>query len=209
MGSPERRQREREEMRQLICRTAMRIFLDEGFERTSIRRIAEAIEYTPGAIYSYYEDKDAILFALQTEGFALLLPQLQSVPDHLPPVARLRALARVYLRFALENPQYYDLMFLMTSTVPRPTDQRWQAGLQMYDLFRQQVAACQEASPLPGQPLEPATFAVWSMLHGMASLAVKKRLTILPASPETTAEIPALLDAAIDVALSCFAPAAG
>lgn len=185
MGSPERRQREREEMRSLICRAAMKIFLEEGFEKASIRRIAEEIEYTPGAIYSYFEDKDAILFALHTEGFARLRQELLRVNGQRPAFARLEALGRTYLRFALDNPEYYDLMFIMSSTIARaqqdaPDDARWTAGQDTYELLRQAVRDCQEEGSLPEHPVEGATLALWSLVHGIGSLAVKQRLAMIP-----------------------------
>ncbi len=69
MGTAERRERDRNEMREAILAAAMKLFLDESFEKTTMRRIAQAIEYTPGALYSYFKDKDEILFALHQRGF--------------------------------------------------------------------------------------------------------------------------------------------
>jgi AcrR family transcriptional regulator len=178
--SQERRQREKEEMRQAICRAAMKIFLTEGFERASLRRIADEISYTPGAIYSYFEGKDEILFTLHTQGFDRLRARLEAIPHGTPPFERLRDMGREYLRFALTNPEYYDLMFIMEATVdPATRDERWRSGFETYDLLRQQVRLCQAEGSLPAHPLEAATFALWAMVHGIASLVVKKRATLL------------------------------
>ncbi|MBK7338149.1 MAG: helix-turn-helix transcriptional regulator [Saprospirales bacterium] len=61
MGINERKEREKVELRGLILKGAMEVFLEEGFENTSIRRIAERVEYSPGTIYVYFKDKDEIL----------------------------------------------------------------------------------------------------------------------------------------------------
>lgn len=68
-----RKQREKEEMRALILDAARKIFLEKGYEHTSIRNIAEKIEYSPGTIYLYFKEKDEIFHALHEEGFRRLL----------------------------------------------------------------------------------------------------------------------------------------
>ncbi len=90
-------------MRGMISRAAMKLFLTEGFERTSIRRIAQEIEYTPGAIYSYFKDKDEILYALHNEGFDRLAVAFSTIPPSDDPFEDLRHCGEAYLRFALEN----------------------------------------------------------------------------------------------------------
>ena len=57
---------------QLIIKTAMKLFIDEGIENVSIRKIADKIEYSPGSIYSYFKDKGEIIHAIHTEGFEKL-----------------------------------------------------------------------------------------------------------------------------------------
>ena len=182
MGTQERRQRDKEEMRTRICRAAMKLFLSEGFERTSIRRIADAIEYTPGAIYSYFEDKDAILFALHDEGFDKLYAMQTAGPPLDDPYDRLVRCGEVYLRFALENPEYYDLMFIMASTGKQIADERhdWMRGLRSYEHLRTIVNDCLATGQLPPGDPEAVTFAFWSAVHGMAALVIRQRCVMLP-----------------------------
>jgi AcrR family transcriptional regulator len=181
MGSPERRRREREEKRAAICRAAMKLFLAEGFDKVTIRRIAEEIEYTPGAIYSYFASKDEIFYDLHSEGFRLLHERLVAVPAALPAFPRLREMGRTYLRFALDNPEYYDLMFILAAPLKQVLgEERWKGGLETYDLLRQQVRLCQSEGSLPAHDLEGATLALWAMVHGIASLVVKERLRMVP-----------------------------
>lgn len=69
MGVADRKEREKEEMKTKILEAAKKLFLDHGFEKTSIRNIAEEIEYSPGTIYLYFKDKNELLFALHQEAF--------------------------------------------------------------------------------------------------------------------------------------------
>src|SRR3954471_13067482 len=72
MGIKERQERDREAVRRAILDAARELFVAEGFQNVSIRKIAERIEYSPAAIYGYFASKDDIFFALAEEGFRLL-----------------------------------------------------------------------------------------------------------------------------------------
>src|SRR5215208_5070860 len=78
MGIKERQERDREAVRRAILDAARDLFVREGFENVSIRKVAERIEYSPAAIYSYFPGKDDIFFALAAEGFHLLDEKVQS-----------------------------------------------------------------------------------------------------------------------------------
>ncbi len=116
MGISERKEREKHEKRRMILDTAIQLFIDEGYENVSIRKIADKIEYSPATIYLYFQDKDEILSNLQQEGFVKFynfLHQAESVTD---PRERVKELGRMYVRFGLEHPEYYDLMFYSQSS---------------------------------------------------------------------------------------------
>ncbi len=76
MGISERRERERHEVRRKILDAARELFMIEGYERVTMRRIADAIEYSPTTIYHHFEDKDDLVNALCHEEFAQLLSAL-------------------------------------------------------------------------------------------------------------------------------------
>ena len=78
MGILERKEREREDMRRLILNAARELFLEQGYEKTSIRNIADVIEYSPATIYLYYKDKNELFFALHEEAFLKLMEELSS-----------------------------------------------------------------------------------------------------------------------------------
>src|ERR1700748_3185824 len=92
MGIKERQERDREAVRRAILDAARELFVAEGFQNVSIRKIAERIEYSPAAIYGYFPSKDDIFFALAEEGFRLLsalVPDERAQAD-LPPLDRVR-----------------------------------------------------------------------------------------------------------------------
>ena len=72
MGSKQRVEREKETVRAAILQAARELFVEEGYRNVSMRKLAERIEYSPAAIYSYFPAKDDIFFALAEEGFRLL-----------------------------------------------------------------------------------------------------------------------------------------
>ena len=112
MGVAERREREREEVRQKILDAARELFMSEGYEKVTMRRIAEAIEYSPTAIYLHFEDKDDLVLALCREDFGRLLAVFEKAELPRDPVDRIRQLGRAYARFGLENPNHYRFMFM-------------------------------------------------------------------------------------------------
>lgn len=195
MGSVERRQRERKAMEEAILDAATALFTTHGFEQTTIRRIAEAIEYTPGTIYSYFADKDAILYALHVRGFEAMGEAMAPVAHVADPLERLRAIGKAYLRFGLTNPQLYDLMFI-SGALGRKIEagcEGWLPGETNYDALRRTVEVCIETGALPRHDLEAATFACWGLVHGLVSLVLRNRTTML-----RTENVPATLDGAFD-----------
>jgi|RhiMetdeSRZDD1v2_1073273.scaffolds.fasta_scaffold193817_2 AcrR family transcriptional regulator len=126
MGIKERQERDREAVRRGILDAARDLFVSEGYDNVSIRKIAERIEYSPAAIYSYFPSKDDIFFALAEEGFRLLGdpagPEHQEQLKGLAPLERIRAIFWRWYRFSREHPQYFELMFLDRS-VPRITQE--------------------------------------------------------------------------------------
>jgi AcrR family transcriptional regulator len=120
MGIKERQGREREAIRRSILDAARDLFVKEGYENVSIRKIAERIEYSPAAIYGYFSSKDDIFYALAEEGFRLLYGDRASYTalESLPPLERIRVIFTRLYQYSLEHPQYFALMFV-DRTVPR------------------------------------------------------------------------------------------
>src|SRR5436190_9216702 len=114
MGIKERQERDRETVRRSILEAARDLFVSEGYQNVSIRKIADRIEYSPAAIYGYFPSKDDIFFALAEEGFRLLFSYANrvTVPAEGDPAEALREMFLRYYRFSKEYPEYFALMFL-------------------------------------------------------------------------------------------------
>ncbi len=176
MGITERKELEKLEMRKLILANAMKLFLEEGFENITIRRIAEKIEYSPAAIYLYFKDKDEILYTLHSEGFEELYRRQRRTLSIKDPLTRLRKQGEMYISFALENPEYYDLMFIMRGPAKKIIEKKeWDVGLRSYEFLKKNVKECMEAGSLPRADIDVASFSLWSHVHGIASLIIRDR----------------------------------
>jgi AcrR family transcriptional regulator len=179
---PSRREREREEMKRLITGAAQRLFVTEGYESTTIRRIAEAIEYTPGAIYSYFKDKDAILYALHQEGFIELQRRfLAAISVGKTPIEQLSLIGQTYVGFAKANPEMYHLMFVAQATSRTlNAAEAWPEGKAVYDSLRDLVhIAVADGWLRPGDP-EVIAFGLWATAHGAVTLEICDRCLVLP-----------------------------
>jgi len=112
MGIAERRLRQKEEVRSRILATAWQLVKEEGWQSLSIRKIADAIEYSVPVIYDHFENKEAILLEFGKEGFSLLAKRLQQAKKKSEdPGEQLRLMADAYWNFAFRNKEYYQLMF--------------------------------------------------------------------------------------------------
>ena len=112
MGIAERKIRQKEEFRASILEAAWLQVLTDGWQSLSIRKIADAIEYSIPVIYNHFENKEAILLEFTKEGFQKLADTLQQVKaQHTEPAVQLEAIAHAYWDFAFEHKEYYQLMF--------------------------------------------------------------------------------------------------
>lgn len=116
LGPKERKEREREERRELILSTATDIIATEGIDSLSVRKIANKIEYSPSIIYHYFKDKDDILNQLMKRGYQKILNALASAQGPADnPEQKLEKLIRNYINVALQMPDEYMTVQLNTS----------------------------------------------------------------------------------------------
>ena len=107
MAAITRREREKIEMRQLIVDAAVKIYLEEGYDKLSLRGIAHEIEYSAGTIYLYFKDKHELFHAMHEWAFSQLLEKFQTLNSIKNPLERLEGISTMFMRFAFENPQLY------------------------------------------------------------------------------------------------------
>ena len=115
MGISERKEREKVELKRLILQAAKDVFLEKGYDQTSIRGIADRIEYSPTTIYLYFKDKASILHEIHAEGFLMLNQNMSVLLTVADPYERLKKMGKIYIEFAVQHPGLYDLMFIQAS----------------------------------------------------------------------------------------------
>lgn len=181
MGIKQRKDREREEMKDLILDAAKRISIDEGFEKVSIRKIAEEIEYSPGTIYLYFKNRDEILFELHNIAFQKFYKEQLKISHITEPFEKLREHGRIYIKFGLENPDLYELMFIVQAPGNEiESSQTWNEGMKTFDFLRSNIQECLDAGYFKGSDANTLSIAMWSLVHGIVSLYLRKRMAMVP-----------------------------
>jgi AcrR family transcriptional regulator len=178
MSTAERKAREKEALKSLILKGARKLFLERGIEQTTIRNIADEIDYSVGTVYVYFKDKNAILHDLHSIGFQELggyFTELLSVKD---PMERLRKMGFIYIKFALENQEMYDLMFNVKAPmefIEASEKEEWNEGVTTFGALKMTVADCMDLGHFKSNNLEPLAFMIWSLVHGMCCLEIRQR----------------------------------
>ncbi|MBM3771925.1 MAG: TetR/AcrR family transcriptional regulator [Acidimicrobiia bacterium] len=181
MGIKERQGRDRETVRRAILDAARDLFVSEGYGNVSIRKVAERIEYSPAALYSYFPSKDDIFFALASEGFDLLGASPAgpgTLDDQSTPLKRLRRTVWRLYEFSVEHPEYFSLMFLDRS-VPRISraDECFPSARRLKLEIEARIRACVDAGDLPPSTRTPVTFRLLTVgLLGMAAMRLSHRV---------------------------------
>lgn len=179
MGIRERHDRERSATTQAILDAARDLFTAEGYRNVSMRKIAERIEYSPAAIYSYFPSKDAIYLALAEDGFRQLHDRAAAVPQHPSALERLRNLWWAFYEFSREHPSYFELMFVDRS-VPQLC-QGWSGFALLASLMETATTEIQRAiatGELPGSVRPRAAVSLlWGTMLGPAVIQLGQRLS--------------------------------
>ena len=182
MGTSERRAREREELREKILRAARELFVDKGFEAVTLRTIAEAVEYSPAALYSYFPDKEALIFALVQEDFEAFAVHFRALVRVRDPIQRLVAIGETYIRFAVEHPNHYRLMFMSTHAAviddrPEKYEHRGDPARDAYAFLKWTVEQAMDAGCLRPEfcDAELVCQSLWACIHGVAALEITHR----------------------------------
>lgn len=170
MGIAERKIRQKEEFRASILEAAWLQVLTDGWQSLSIRKIADAIEYSIPVIYNHFENKEAILLEFTKEGFQKLADALQEVKQqHTDPSEQLEAIANAYWDFAFDHKEYYQLMFGLGI----PACDRVNQIVEMKQMTTVMISTIQEAIALSAHKeadvfLKYHTY--FSILHGLVSI---------------------------------------
>ncbi len=178
MGIRERQSRERDTVRRKILNAARTLFLSEGYANVSMRKIADQIEYSPGAIYSYFPSKEDIFFALAEEGLQFVRAHCGAAADSNTPLERVREAVWRFYTFSKEQPGYFSLIFV-DSAVPR-ISRDWERFSSMRELrhdIEQDVQQCIDDGLFPGAEAPGTIFRILlTAAYGAAVFRLSHRL---------------------------------
>jgi AcrR family transcriptional regulator len=192
MGIKERRDRERQELRQAILMASRDIAAREGWQSVSIRKVAERIEYSPPTIYEHFTSKEALLVELMREGFRLLMERVRAGNGAAAsPEARIMAVAQAYWEFAWDYPELYQVMHGLggvpfcfdagieeAASAPNlPSAEQFPPEAKV--VFQFTMDAIKELSDSGEQDcdhIEASVHILWATLHGLVALTMAGRI---------------------------------
>ncbi len=174
MGVKERRAREKEQLRRRILSAARELFVTEGYENVSMRKIADMIEYSPTTIYLYYKDKADLLDYVCKETLLKLLNTLDLLRrDTSDPVETLRKSGKAYVEFGLKYPQDYKLTFVIRPQFQKGLGlQEGSVGEKVFNYLRTIVSECIRQKKFRQVDVETTGQVLWSAVHGVTLLLI-------------------------------------
>ena len=177
-----------------ILDAAKQLFLHEGFEHATMRRIAAEVGVSPTALYLHFSDKEAILDAIAEDFFSELLVKIGAAQATAEPaMCRYRAGVRAYVEFGLERPDEYRLTFQRRAVAgPRAFVRDIPAGESSFAILKGAITELMESGVF--RPMDPTLAAeiVWCALHGVTC-------ALIDMPEQVCSDRDALIDGAIDV----------
>lgn len=179
MSSQGRRERERIDTRRKILDAARALFVRNGYRATTMRAVADRIDYTTTAIYHHFRSKEALLTELTAQDFRALAKVFRETAQVTDPIEQLRQIGRAYIEFGVTHPMHYQLMF-MTPPHVDGTKTGIKQGDPGEDAYAFLVQSCERASaagrfrPELKDPHQVAQI-LWAGCHGLVSLRIAKQ----------------------------------
>jgi len=162
-----------------ILDAARELFVSEGYDSVTMRKIADRIEYSPTAIYLHFADKTALMRELCDVDFAALAHSFAAIAEIADPIERLRQTGRAYVRFGVDKPNHYRLMFMTQHADLSFEDARVQRGNpeeDAYAFLKAIIADCIAQGRFRPELTDDDLIAqtVWAGVHGVISLQIAK-----------------------------------
>jgi AcrR family transcriptional regulator len=172
--------------REEILQAAKELFLELGYEATTIRRIADRVGVSAPALYLYFQDKEQMMLALCDQTFAVLIESISEIENTVTdPRERIRRFGEAYLKFGLAHPDEYKLIFLGTN-IPEsirklghrmPTDDPSRPGIGGALVFQRLVTMLVEAKEgglKLNYPPDTCAELCWMGIHGVVAALILK-----------------------------------
>jgi AcrR family transcriptional regulator len=185
-ASGRKRRGEGHTRRDEILQAAKELFLEEGYESTTIRRIADRVGISAPALYLYFRDKEELLLALCDQTFTHLVDAIDEIEKTVEdPLERIRRFGDAYARFGLTHPDEYRLVFL-SGNVPEAirnvghrqvTDDPNRPGVKGAIVFGRLVAILSQAEASGvklNYPPDTCAELCWMAVHGLVAALILK-----------------------------------
>jgi AcrR family transcriptional regulator len=191
---PRSRRGEGDRLRDELLEATERLMIDTGdADSVSIRAIADAVGVTPPSIYLHFPDKESLILAVSERHFETFDSAIEeagaSTED---PVESLRRRGRAYVRFGLENPEPYRILFMTRGSADRRLEALSGAGARAFQHLVDAVQRAIDAGAFRSVDPMLAATGVWTAFHGITSLLIS-----MPAFPWP--DVDALVDHACDI----------
>lgn len=173
MNAKSRRRVHKEQLRGEILAAARDIFVREGYEQFSMRKLAKRIEYSPASLYLHFRNKQELFDCLVEESFARLLQTLIRLRDghqSPDPAQELKRGLWAYVNFGLRHPNHYRFAFMLR---PPATKRPYQVH-GAFEALRYMVGRCIEAKRFCAVDVETTAQALWASVHGVTSLLIQR-----------------------------------
>ncbi len=177
MGIAERKEREKEEARKHIIDVAGQLFIEYGAEKLSMRKIAEEVEYSPAFLYLLFKDKNDLLFHIHEKAMSRFRHILEQVESKGDPVGEFRKRVEMYIKFAREEPNLYELLFTMKSPL-KDMDVEWTEGKATFTILQSSVEELLKGGYIRKGDARDVSILIWSTLHGLVNLELSGRFNI-------------------------------
>lgn len=173
MTAESRRLKHKDELRREILDAARQIFVKQGYESFSMRKLAQEIGYSPGSVYLHFKSKQELFDCLVEESFAHLLKVLMDLRNGhevRDPVQELKKGMRAYVDFGLRNPNDYCVAFMLRPSVKKRPYKVHPA----FEALRHMVRRCVDEKRFRRVDVETTSQVLWTSIHGITSLLIQR-----------------------------------
>ena len=159
--------------RERILEEARQLFAEHGYHTLTMRSIAKAMGYSHGALYYHFKEKAELFYALVNKDFHMLLEKQKEMLSRtrMGKKGQLQKLMLEFIRFGLENPYHYEIMFMINDTELQMYSRTLQA--QCLDLFSTVVRSAMLVQPGNEQKMYSMPWSLFMSMHGFISYNIR------------------------------------
>ncbi len=167
------------DLRTALVEEAAAMIAEEGTASITMRALGKRLGVSRMAPYRHFQDKTALLVAVAATGFKRLSDRLRRLEAGAPQssVEQVRRMGEEYVRFALENPAHYRLMYGREAMARQSLPELREAGNDLFELLVEIFQAHQETGGIRRQDPRAQAYVAWSSVHGLASLLIDGQIT--------------------------------